>query len=55
MTTLALFMPLAKVDADQRIVQGVATAERPDRNGEICDYANDQALFRSLVGRGTRQ
>ena len=45
MTTLALFMPLAKVDADQRLVQGVATAERPDRNGEICDYQSTKPYF----------
>jgi hypothetical protein len=45
MTTLALFMPLAKVDADQRLVQGVATAERPDRNGEVCDYQSTKPYF----------
>lgn len=45
MTTLALFMPLAKVDADQRIVQGVATAEKPDRSGEICDYLSTKPYF----------
>jgi len=33
MTTLAMFLPLAKVDVDQRIVQGIATAEKPDRGG----------------------
>jgi hypothetical protein len=45
MTTLAMFMPLAKVDADQRIVQGVATAEQPDRSGEICDYDSTKPYF----------
>ena len=42
---LDLFLPLAKVDADQRTVQGVATAERPDRAGEICDYASTKPYF----------
>jgi hypothetical protein len=45
MSTLDLFMPLAKVDLDQRIVQGVATAEVPDRVGEICDYVSTKPYF----------
>jgi len=45
MTMLAMFLPLAKVDVDQRTVQGVATAERPDRSGEICDYASSKPYF----------
>ena len=44
-TTFAMFLPLAKVDVDQRIVQGVATAEKPDRSGEICDYASTKPYF----------
>jgi hypothetical protein len=45
MSTLELFLPLAKVDLDQRIVHGVATAEAPDRGGEICDYASTKPYF----------
>ena len=45
MTSLSLFLPLAKVDLDQRIVTGVATAETPDRSGEICDYASSKPFF----------
>ncbi len=45
MPMLAMFLPLAKVDADQRIVQGVATAEQPDRSGEICDYDSTKPYF----------
>ena len=45
MSTLDLFLSLAKVDLDQRIVQGVATAEVPDRVGEICDYASTKPYF----------
>ena len=44
-TPLAMFLPLAKVDVDQRTVQGVATAEKPDRSGEICDYASSKPYF----------
>ena len=45
MPTLDLFLALAKVDLDRRIVQGVATAEVPDRVGEICDYATTKPYF----------
>ena len=45
MSMLAMFLPLAKVDADQRIVEGVATAEQPDRSGEICDYDSTKPYF----------
>lgn len=34
-----------KVDLDRRIVTGVATAEAPDRSGEICDYASSKPYF----------
>ena len=45
MDMLDLFMPLTKVDLDLRMVHGVATAEAPDRAGEICDYASTKPYF----------
>jgi hypothetical protein len=45
MSSLDLFMPLEKVDLDQRMVYGVATAEAPDRSGEICDYSSSKPYF----------
>ena len=45
MSRLDLFLPLAKVDLDQRLVTGVATAETPDRAGEIFDYASSKPYF----------
>jgi hypothetical protein len=45
MSTLDLFLALAKVDLDQRLIQGVATAEAPDRVGEICDYSSTKPYF----------
>ena len=45
MSKLDLFVSLSKVDLDQRIVHGVATAEVPDRVGEICDYASTKPYF----------
>ena len=44
-TSLELFLPLMKVDLDRRLVTGVATAEAPDRAGEICDYASSKPCF----------
>jgi hypothetical protein len=45
MSSLDFFLPLAKVDLDRRLVTGVATAETPDRSGEICDYASSKPYF----------
>jgi hypothetical protein len=45
LTSLNLFLPLMKVDLDRRLVTGVATAETPDRSGEICDYASSKPYF----------
>lgn len=45
MSNVDLFLPLAKVDIDQRIVHGIATAESPDRAGEICDYETTKPYF----------
>jgi len=44
-TSLDLFLPLHKVDLDRRLVTGVATAEAPDRSGEICDYVSSKPYF----------
>ena len=45
MSKLNLFLPLTKVDLDERRVHGVATAEAPDRAGEICDYESTKPYF----------
>ncbi len=45
MPTFDLFLPLTKVDIDERMVHGVATAEAPDRAGEICDYDSTKPYF----------
>ena len=45
MSALDLFLPLAKVDVDRRLVTGVATAETPDRSGEIFDYSSSKPYF----------
>jgi hypothetical protein len=45
MSELKLFLPIAKVDADQRLVHGIATAEVADRAGEICDYESTKPYY----------
>lgn len=42
---LTLDIPIKKVDAARRLVTGVATAETPDRVGEVCDYATTKPLY----------
>jgi len=46
MTALAMFIPLAKADAVQRLVYG-SFDETPDAVGEICDYATAKAQFQA--------
>lgn len=36
--SLNLFIPLRKIDVEKRLVYGTATAEEPDRAGEVCRY-----------------
>ncbi len=47
---LQMFIPLAKADAAQRLVFGHATAEAPDRVGEICDYATTKPYYEKWSG-----
>ena len=42
---LRLDIPITKVDAAQRLVYGLATAEVTDRAGEICDYASTKPMY----------
>ncbi len=42
---LNLFIPLSKADAAQRLIYGYATAELPDRSGEICDYETTKPYY----------
>jgi hypothetical protein len=47
---LSMFIPLTKVDAEQRLVYGLATAEAPDRSGEICDYVTTKPHYEKWSG-----
>lgn len=45
MAKLQMFIPITKVDAVQRLVYGLATAEVEDRAKEICDYATTKPYY----------
>ena len=42
---MQMFIPLRKADAARRMIYGYATAELPDRSGEICDYASTKPFY----------
>jgi hypothetical protein len=42
---MQMFIPLCKADAAQRMIYGYATAELPDKAGEICDYASTKPHY----------
>ncbi len=45
MDDMKIFVPITKIDAAQRLVYGVVTAEKPDISGEVCDYASTKPLY----------
>ena len=45
MNDMNIFVPITKIDAAQRLVYGVVTAERPDVSGEVCDYASTKPHY----------
>src|SRR6185295_12168500 len=49
-TALNLFIPITKVDAAQRLVYGLATAEKVDRSGEVCDYETTKPFYEKWSG-----
>ena len=63
MDDMKIFVPITKIDAAQRLVYGVVTAERPDGSGEVCDYASTKPFYQkwsqnfasATDGRSSRQ
>ena len=45
MNDMNLFVLITKIDAAQRLVYGVVTAEAPDVSGEVCDYASTKPHY----------
>ena len=43
---MKMFIPITKVNESQRIVYGIATAETPDKSGEICDYESTKPFYK---------
>lgn len=44
-STMAMFIPIAKIDEEKRLIYGTMTAEAVDRAGEILDYAASKPHF----------
>ena len=42
------FIQLIKVDVAQRLVYGLVTAEREDKDGEICEYASTKPEYKAV-------
>jgi len=43
------FVPFAKVDAAKREVWGIVTAQVPDKEREVCDYAKTKPYYEALI------
>lgn len=50
MENFNIFVPLTKIDTAKRLVYGVATAEKVDTVGEICDYASTKPYYEKWSG-----
>jgi hypothetical protein len=44
---LSKFIPFSKVDSIRREVSGIVTAERPDKEFEVCDYAESKPYYQA--------
>lgn len=49
MTKLQKFVQFAKVDAVKREVWGIVTAEYPDKDDEVCDYAKTKPYYEAVI------
>src|SRR5271170_700348 len=49
MKPLAKFIPFAKVEEATRQVWGIVTAELPDKDREVCDYAKSKPYYQALI------
>lgn len=45
----AKFIPFVKVDAQKRQVWGIVTAERPDKEFEVCDYDKSKPYYEEVI------
>lgn len=50
MPDLAMFVPITKVDAVQRLVYGSLASETPDRSNEVFDYETSKPLVEAWSG-----
>jgi ribosome-binding protein aMBF1 (putative translation factor) len=47
---LRIFVPIQKIDVENRLVSGIAAEEAPDKTGEIMDYASSKPHFEAWSG-----
>jgi len=45
-----LYFPFVKIDAERRLVRGVAQAEKLDETGEVLEYSASKKAFRDWLG-----
>lgn len=49
MKSFSKFIPFAKVDVARREVWGIVTAEIPDKDNEVCDYAGSKPFYQAVI------
>lgn len=49
MDTIRKFIQFVKVDAQKREVWGIVTAEVPDKDDEVCDYAGSKPYYQAVI------
>jgi hypothetical protein len=49
MDDMKIFVPITKIDAAQRLVYGVVTAEKPDVTGKVCDYTSTKPHYQNWL------
>lgn len=57
MSQLRMFLPITKIDEEQRLAYGVLTEEIPDKAGKIFDYASGKPAvqaFSDEISRATK-
>jgi hypothetical protein len=52
--TFRKFIPFSKVDAAQRQVWGIVTAEVPDKDDEVCDYLGSKPYYQAVIDEMTK-
>jgi hypothetical protein len=49
MDDMKIFVPVTKIGAAQRLVYDIVNLEKPDVDGEVCNYASTKSLYRKWL------